>query len=74
MMEIPVMAEIALTKASFCLQLFGIFEANRGSNIRKGGKQKYHPDQKISGVSSPWRRKRRMMPFCTKNGGNNLFR
>jgi hypothetical protein len=46
MTEIPVMAESALTIAPFCLPLFRIFEAHRGSNILKGGKQKYRQDQK----------------------------
>jgi hypothetical protein len=46
MTEKPVMAEIALTTAPFCFLLFRIFEAHRGSSIRKGGKQKYRRDQK----------------------------
>jgi hypothetical protein len=50
MTERPVMAEIALTIVSICFPLFRIFEAHRGSNIQKGGKQKYRRDQKISGV------------------------
>jgi hypothetical protein len=50
MTEIPVMADIVLSMASFRLPPFRIFKAHRGSNIRKGGKQKYRRDQKISGV------------------------
>ena len=50
MTEIPVMTEIVLSMASFRFPPFRIFEAHRGSNIRKGGKQKYRRDQKISGV------------------------
>jgi hypothetical protein len=44
------MAEIALSIVTICFPLFRIFEAHSGSNIRKGGKQKYRRDQKISGV------------------------
>jgi hypothetical protein len=54
----------------FCLPLFRIFEAHRGSNIRKGGKQKYHRDQKISGVFFAMAKKMSMLPFRTENGGN----
>jgi hypothetical protein len=50
MTERPVMAEVALTIVPICFPLFRIFEAHRGSNIRKGGKQKYRTDQKISGL------------------------
>jgi hypothetical protein len=46
MTERPVMAEIALTTVFICFPLFRIFEAHRGSNIRKAGKQKYRRDQK----------------------------
>jgi hypothetical protein len=70
MTEIPVMAEIALMIAYFCLPLFQIFEAHCGSNIRKGGKQKYHRDQKISGIFFAMAKKMPMLPFCTENGGN----
>jgi hypothetical protein len=49
MTEIPIMAEIVLLMASFRFPPFQIFEAHRGWNIRKGGKQKYRRDQKISG-------------------------
>jgi hypothetical protein len=56
--------------AYFCLPLFRIFEAHRGLNIRKGGKQKYHRDQKISGVFFAMSKKMPMLPFCTENGGN----
>jgi hypothetical protein len=70
MTEIPVMAEIALTIAYFCLPFFRIFEAHRGSNIRKGGKQKYHRHQKVSGVFFAMAKKMPMLPFHTENGGN----
>jgi hypothetical protein len=50
MTERPVIAEIARTIVSICFPLFRIFEAHHGSNIRKGGKQKYRRDQKVSGV------------------------
>jgi hypothetical protein len=66
MTEIPVMAEIALTIACFCLPHFRIFEAHRGSNIRKGGEQKYHRDQKTSGVCFAIAKKIPMLPFALK--------
>jgi hypothetical protein len=34
----PVMAEIVLPMASFCLPPFRMFESHRGSNIRQSGK------------------------------------
>jgi hypothetical protein len=73
MTEIPVMAEIVLSMASFRLLPFRIFEAHRGSNIRKGGKQKYRRDQKISGVFFAMAEKTPMLPFRTENGGNVVF-
>jgi hypothetical protein len=68
MMEIPVMAEIALTQASFCLPLFRMFESHRGSNIRKRGKQKYRRGEKISGAFFAMAKKTRDMAFRTENG------
>jgi hypothetical protein len=70
MTDIPVMAEITLTIAYFCLPLLQIFEAHRGSNIRKGGEQKYHQDQKISGNFFAMAKKMPMLPIRTENGGN----
>jgi hypothetical protein len=59
MTKISVTAEIALTIAPFCLPLIQIFEAHRGSNIRKGGKQKPPRSKDIR-------------CFRTENGGNDV--
>jgi hypothetical protein len=50
MTEIPIMAEIVLSMASFCLLPFQMFESHCGLNIQQSSKQKYCRDQKISGV------------------------
>jgi hypothetical protein len=73
MTERPVMAEIALTIVSICFPLFRIFEAHRGSDIQKGGKQKYRRDQKISGVFFAMTEKTPDMLLRPVNGETTVF-
>jgi hypothetical protein len=68
MTEIPVVAEIVLSMASFRLPSFRMFESHRGSNIRQSSKQKYRRDQKISGVSFAMAKKTPGMAFRPENG------
>jgi hypothetical protein len=72
MTEIPAMAEIVLSMASFCLLPFRIFESHCGSNIRQSGKQKYGRDQKISGVFFAMAKKTPDMAFRTENGETTI--
>jgi hypothetical protein len=68
MTEMPVMAESTLTIDSFCLPLFRVFQAHPGLNIRKGGKQIYSRDQKISGVFFAMAEKTPDVLLCAVNG------
>jgi hypothetical protein len=72
MTEKPVMAEIVLLMASFCLPSFRMFESHRGSNIRQSGKQKYRRDQKISGVFFAMAKISPDMAFRTENGKTTI--